>query len=155
MKKIILIILLLASFQAYAAPLVSKQPIEIDADALEVFQKESRAVFSGNVVAKQGEMRLTASKMVVFYKPGGGDDAIERIEVSGNVALNTPAESAKGQSGVYDTINEVVTLSGDVVLTRDNNILKGSKLVYNIATGRSKIVKDEGGRVRGLFVPSN
>lgn len=131
----------------------TKQPIEIDADSLEVLQKDKKAIFAGNVVAKQGTMVLTSNKMTVHYKPGGGDNAIRKIEVDGNVNLRNPKETAKGQRGVYDTENSVVTLEGDVVLTREQNILKGSKLIFNIATGQTQVIQGAGGRVRGLFVP--
>lgn len=158
MKKLILILAIIFSPTASLAAiegLDAKQPIAIDADALEVLQKEQKAIFSGNVVAKQGDMNLNADEMVVFYKPGGGDDSISKIEVVGNVRLSTKAETAKAQSGVYDTSNSVVILNGDVTLTKDNNILKGNKLTFNIATGQSKLEKGEGtgGRVRGLFIP--
>ena len=46
----------------------SKEPIKIDADKLDVFDKESRAVFAGNVVAVQGDSTMNARLMTVFYE---------------------------------------------------------------------------------------
>ena len=43
----------------------SKAPIEITSDSLEVRQAEQVAVFSGEVVAGQGTLRLTADKVTV------------------------------------------------------------------------------------------
>jgi len=145
-------------------------PIEINADTLEVFQEENRAVFSGHVVAIQGKVRLKADKMNVFYRGTGddgkkksaapGQDAIQKIEVTGNVFLSTPQETASGASGLYDVENQQIHLNDHVVLTRDKNVLKGDRLVYNFATGKSTIVggagtTQNGGkeRVRALFVP--
>jgi lipopolysaccharide export system protein LptA len=45
----------------------SKDPIEIESDKLEVFSKEQRAVYTGNVVAVQGETTIKAPTMIVFY----------------------------------------------------------------------------------------
>ena len=42
-------------------------PIEVTADTLEVEQEDSKAIFSGHVVAIQGDLRLTAEKMTVYY----------------------------------------------------------------------------------------
>lgn len=155
---------------AAAKPIIPGQtnnaPIEINADQLEVFQEENRAVFSGHVVAIQGDVRLKAEKMNVFYrqpdeKSGKGDqDAIKKIEVQGGVFLATPQETASGSSGVYDVENHAIILNDNVVLTRDKNTLKGDKLKYDFNTGKSTIVggvkSAQGGkpeRVRALFVP--
>ncbi|HZW48257.1 MAG TPA: LptA/OstA family protein, partial [Microvirga sp.] len=41
----------------------SKEPIKIDANKLDVFDKEGRAVFSGDVVAVQGESTMKCTSM--------------------------------------------------------------------------------------------
>jgi lipopolysaccharide export system protein LptA len=46
----------------------SKEPIKIDADKLDVLDKENRAVFTGNVVAVQGETTVRCTVMTVFYE---------------------------------------------------------------------------------------
>ncbi len=146
----------------------SKAPIEINADALEVQQEKNIAVFSGHVVAIQDKMRLKAEKMTVYYRsPDGenkksGQDAIRKIEVEGNVFMSTPDETASGLTGVYDVENNHITLNNKVVLTKGKNTLKGDKLVYDMATGKSVVsaagaAAGEKGkpkeRVRALFVP--
>jgi hypothetical protein len=46
----------------------SKEPIKIDADKLDVVDKENKAVFSGNVVAVQGETTVRCTVMTVLYE---------------------------------------------------------------------------------------
>lgn len=151
----------------------SKQPIDITADSLEVLQDKQVAIFSGNVLAVQGKMRLSANSMKVHYKNGGesksGEQGISKIEVDGKVYLSTPDESARGTKGIYDVDKERLTLSGDVVLTRGENIVKGAALEYDLASGRSRIIgggvtaeslktgegSGKGGRVKGRFVPES
>src|SRR3954470_10684609 len=48
----------------------NKAPIEVTSDSLEVQQQQNRAVFTGHVVAIQGDVRLTSDKMTVFYAGG-------------------------------------------------------------------------------------
>jgi lipopolysaccharide export system protein LptA len=184
MRHVFLIALYFTAFSAdalAAAPKTSKydtkQPIEINADELEVFQGENRAVFTGNVVAIQGMVRLKSDRMNVFYtasessktasknkakvkqETNPAQGGIDRIEVTGNVFLSTPTETASGTQGEYDVKGQEVRLSGNVVLTRDKNTLKGDRLVYSFATGKSLLTaggtaqngKKE--RVRALFVP--
>lgn len=142
----------------------SKAPIQIDADSLEVLQNQKKAIFSGNVIAKQAGMTLKAQRMTVYYSGGdaksaGPGKAISKIDVEGSVFLATAQETARGDSGNYDVVNDFVTLNGNVVLTRQNNVLKGSSLQYDIKNGRSKLIggvsTTGGGRVQGLFVPEN
>jgi lipopolysaccharide export system protein LptA len=159
-------------------------PIEVTSDALEVLQEENRAIFTGNVVVIQGEVRLKADKMTVHYAKGGakgntsetgkarrgaakaqGENAIRKIDAEGGVFLTTIEETASGRSGTYDVENQEIRLTGDVVLTRGKNVLQGEKLTYNFETGKSKIVSASadakegsgggGKRVRALFVPEN
>lgn len=151
----------------------SRQPIEITADSLEVMQQEQMAEFSGNVVAVQGNIRIASDRMKVFYRSGdeakGDAQAVSRIEVHGNVFISSPTETARGKQGIYDVDANHLTLMGDVVLTRGENVVKGETLKYDLTSGKSQIVGSgdtaggsagnaEGGkkgRVRGLFVPGS
>ncbi len=135
----------------------TNQPIEINADSLEVQQDNNVAIFRGNVDVKQGEIRLQAKELRVKYRQGGdngGDDgisgSIERIDANGDVFMSTPQETAKGDKGVYDLQSRQVTLTGKVVLTRGKNVIRGNKLVYNMINGHAQM---KGGRVKGIFVP--
>lgn len=144
----------------------SSKPVEITADSLEVLQVENKAIFTGDVQAKQGDLDIRSEKMTVYYKKGdkkqkGDASKISRVEIDKNVFISTKQETAKGDKGVYDVDASVITLEGNVTLTSLKNIVKGQKLVYNIKTGQSKMISGSGKsgvggkkeRVRGVFVP--
>jgi lipopolysaccharide export system protein LptA len=169
-----------AHAQTEPASLNSKLPIEISSDSLEVLQRENKAIFSGNVIAVQGTVRLKSDKMIVHYKqksqqpqpapaakpsatPSADMGAITQIEVEGHVLIATPQESAQGDKGDYEVATRTIHLFGsNVVLTRDKNIMRGTALEYNMETGRSILTngtdlvsgKSTGTRVRGVFVPN-
>ncbi len=141
----------------------SSQPVEITADSLAVNQENETAEFSGNVEATQGAIKLRADKMIVHYRSGqkreNNENSVSMIEVFGHVFLSTRDETAKGSKGKYDVDNKTITLTGSVALTQGEKVIKGDKLVYNIATGRSKLSSaptdtQKGGRVKGVFVPN-
>ena len=44
----------------------SKEPITIDADKLVYFDKEKKAIYSGNVIVVQGDTKMTSSVMTVI-----------------------------------------------------------------------------------------
>lgn len=141
-------------------PIDTSAPIEISADALEVLQAEQVAIFSGNVDAIQGDMRLQASNLRVHYSSGSGTGGeISRIDANGNVHVSSATETARGDSAVYNVVGEEVTMEGHVVLTQGGNVIQGDRLTIDLATGHSRIeggttMVSEGndsGRVRGVF----
>lgn len=182
MRKIIYYSLMLAFLTALpvyaadnAAPFglkggENKGPIEIDADTLDVHQDKQVAVFSGSVVAKQGNMTLKSDRMTVYYrdKAAVGEQKIQKIDVDGNVFITTPAESAKGSKGVYYVDQKIIRLFNNVTLTQGKNILNGDALEYDMTTGRSRVVSQAaasqipggavqsgGGRVKAVFTPDD
>jgi lipopolysaccharide export system protein LptA len=161
----------LALALAAGAPAAAQQvrhdttlPIEIAADSLEVRQEQQLATFSGNVDAVQGDLVLRADLLRVYYDQTDGeaeDAAVRRIEAEGNVVVSSPAETARGQRGSYDVAAGKVALAGQVVLTRDENVIRGDSLEIDLGTGVSRVVAavtaEEGARpdqrVRAVFVP--
>ncbi|WP_411956980.1 lipopolysaccharide transport periplasmic protein LptA [Paracoccus homiensis] len=123
-------------------------PVEVAADSLSVNQGDGSAVFTGNVVIGQGEMRLSADKVTVEYAQGG-QDRIKSLHAVGNVTLVSGADAAEAAEGVYQVETGQVTLSGQVVLTQGRNVLTGDKMVVNLATGAAQV----DGRVRSVLQP--
>ena len=145
-------------------------PIEITADSLEVVQDRKIATFAGNVDAVQGDLVLSADQLRVHYSddadaaPGPpGMGSIRRIEAEGNVFLSSPRETAQGDTGVYDVASNRLSLEGAVVLTQEENVIRGQRLEIDLVSGRSQIFaavpSTEGGtapqRVRALFTPES
>jgi lipopolysaccharide export system protein LptA len=149
------------------------QPIQIEAAALEVRDKEKNAVFVGNVVVTQGDTVMKCKELRVFYdqddpkggaktsakgssmkaaQPGpGGRQSIRRLEARGGVIVTTKDQTATGATGIFEMKTNTVTLSGGVVITQGANVLKGERLVVDLTTNFAKV---EGGRVQGLFSTS-
>jgi lipopolysaccharide export system protein LptA len=147
----------------------SSLPIEITADELEVKQQEQLATFTGNVDAVQGELVLSADRLRVYYygedeeAPAGASSSIRRIEADGNVFVSSPQETAQGAAGVYDVAGNQLSLEGSVVLTQDDNVIRGDRLEVDLVSGRSRVLaavpSAAGGeppqRVRAIFTPQS
>ncbi|MGF1503053.1 MAG: lipopolysaccharide transport periplasmic protein LptA [Paracoccaceae bacterium] len=146
----------------------NKAPIEITSDALEVRQSEQLAIFSGQVVAGQGTLRLTADRVVVRYDEDQTDSetgAIQNLSAEGNVFLSNGAETAQGSRAEYDVVEGMMFMTGQVLLTQGRNAVAGDRLRINMNTGVAQMVGNrtaEGapqaggqGRVRSVFVPSS
>lgn len=149
----------------------SKEPIKVDANKLEVFDKENRGVFSGDVVAIQGQTTVRCSVMTVFYSQnrqagqagqpapapaaaaaGAGQSSVRRIECQGPVSILSGTQSATANFMVYDAPADTVTLTGQVVISDCDNVQRGERVVYDVKTGRATVDAGAKGRVQGIFV---
>ncbi|HEY1153875.1 MAG TPA: LptA/OstA family protein [Pseudolabrys sp.] len=155
------------------------QPVQIEAATLEVREKEKQATFSGNVKVTQGDTGLRAKSLVVFYddnRDSGGDkktndknaskgqmtqatpgptgqQQIKRLEAKGGVIVTQKEQTVTGDIGVFDMRTNTVTMSGNVVMTQGQNVLRGDRLMVDLGTGVSRVEsgKSGNGRVQGLF----
>jgi lipopolysaccharide export system protein LptA len=128
-------------------------PVDISADRIEVQDKADRAMFTGNVVARQAEMTLTAPRVTVAYANAGGVK-IKRIDATGGVTVTSPGERASGDVGIYDTEKRLITLVGGVTLVRGDSRVAGGRLVIDLRSGRAVVDgggPGSGGRVTGRF----
>lgn len=157
-----------------SAPLLpggnSRDPINIDAQKLEWFDGEQKAVYSGDVVVVQGEGSLKASALTIFLQrdaaaagtaqpaagPGGGSSQIQRMEARGPVTVVQKDQVGTGDSGVYDKAQNKVFLIGNVTLSQGANVTTGDRLVYDLET-KAAVVESGGTqqRVKGLFIPGS
>jgi lipopolysaccharide export system protein LptA len=138
----------------------SNQPVDFDADRIELQDRQDRVVFSGNVVIRQGDLRLTADRTTVAYRDQDGL-TIERVDASGGVTVSRGTERATGAAAVYDLNRRIIVLSGGVTLNRGGDTLNGGRLVIDLNTGLSSVDgqsagnRGENGRVSGTFSVPN
>ena len=123
----------------------SGAPVEVTADALEVDQAAGTAVFTGDVVIAQGDLRLSAPQVEVTYGEESGD--ITRMQASGGVTFVTASEAAEAQTADYDLASGLLTLEGDVLLTQGASALSANRMVVNLETGTAQMT----GRVSTVF----
>ncbi|HMB09875.1 LptA/OstA family protein [Saliniramus sp.] len=138
----------------------STAPIRIDADRLDVFDRENRAVYAGDVVAVQGDTTIRCSELTIHFErnptSGNGDDtgdAIRRIDCAGPVTILSEDQVATGDQAVYDRASGQMVISGNVALSQGRNVTRGERLVYDIDRGVANVESGGTQRVRGLFVP--
>lgn len=155
------------------------QPIQIEAASLEMRDKKKEATFTGDVKVVQGDTTMKSKSLVVFYDGGGnnaapaagnakpapkapikaaqpgpgGSSAIRRLEARGSVVVTQKDQVVTGETAVFDTKSNLVTMLGGVVLTQGKNVLRGDRLVVDMTTGTSRVESDSG-RVQGLFQSS-
>jgi lipopolysaccharide export system protein LptA len=142
------------------------QPVRIRAATLEVRDKEKVATFTGDVHVTQGDTDMRCKVLVVFYEgdatqpstpaaqPGpDGQQQIKRMECKGQVVATQKDQVATGDRADYDVRSNTITMTGNVVVSRNQDVIRGKRLVVDLTSGVSN-VEAAGGRVEVLMQPS-
>lgn len=139
----------------------SDEPVNIEADRLDVRDKDQAAVFTGQVVVTQGESKLETKALTVFYTGGAQAGAaatgrsIRRLEADGGVVVSSKDQKATGSTGVFDMAANTIVMAGGVTVSQGPNVIKGDRLFVDLTKQTSRIeTGGNTGRVRGLFLPN-
>ena len=135
------------------------QPMELEADGQDcnVADVNSKCVFTGNVVIRQGTLDVRATRAEVAR---GRDGEIDQVVLTGNqVAMKQQMDdgtmmNARADRIVFEPRKEVLTLTGNFKVESPQGSNSGQKLVYNMATGQMQSGGD-GTRVRTVIQPRN
>ncbi len=132
-------------------------PISYQADSLEYSEADSRLILTGAVDLVQGDARLRANRLTIFFRPGSSDanqglgsGDIDRMIAEGEVYYIRPTQHARGDRAVYETSSDTVTFTGNVVVASDDNVIRGQTLVLQISAGRTTVSAQDGRRVQGV-----
>ena len=123
-------------------------PVEVTAESLRVNQDTGEAVFTGNVLIGQGEMRLSADSVTVVYAEGG-QSRIRSLNATGGVTLVSGPDAAEAAEAVYDVEKGTVVLTGDAIVTRGESVLAGDRIEVSLKDGTASV---QGG-VRTVLQP--
>lgn len=127
----------------------TRLPVEVTAENLTVNQADGTAIFAGDVLVKQGEMRLQAAEVRVEYGDTGSE--IERLLASGGVLIVNATDAAEASDAIYTIASGEVVMTGNVLMTQGKTAIKGQKLVINLKTGLGKM----SGGVTTTFLPGS
>jgi lipopolysaccharide export system protein LptA len=125
----------------------TRLPVEVTAENLTVNQTDGTAIFTGDVVVTQGEMRMQASEIRVEYDATG--KAIARLLATGGVIVVNATDAAEAAAADYTIATGEVVMTGGVLMTQGQAAIKGERLVINLKTGPGRM---EGG-VTTTFTP--
>ncbi|MFD1195212.1 LptA/OstA family protein [Seohaeicola saemankumensis] len=124
-------------------------PVEVTADSLSVSQQDGTAIFTGNVVIIQGEMRLAAPRVLVVYAEAteGQQGRIARLEATGGVTLVSGPDAAEAERADYNVDGGQVVMQGNVLLTQGGSALTSERMTVDLEGGTAQM----DGRVRTIL----
>jgi lipopolysaccharide export system protein LptA len=150
--RLLLIALFAALFYVQAPTMVTAQgasvafgtisqdtslPVEVTSDELSVDQGTGTAIFTGNVVIGQGEMRLSAQRVMVVYRDGA--EGIARLEATGGVTLVSGPDAAEAQRADYSIDDGTIVMSGNVLLAQGASALSADTMTIRLTDGTARM----------------
>jgi lipopolysaccharide export system protein LptA len=140
--------------------MTTPQDVVTARDTLEYWENKHQAVARGNAVAVHAEKRIQADVLVADFAPNKQNQMeIQIVHGYDHVVLTTTNDVVTGDRADYVVETGIVTVTGSVKMTRENNQLNGGYAVVNLNTGISRLYPAPPGgkavdrQVRGLFVP--
>ncbi|WP_203228027.1 LptA/OstA family protein [Roseovarius dicentrarchi] len=122
-------------------------PVEVTAENLDVDQTDGTAVFTGNVLIGQGQMRLSAPRVLVVYLENRS--GIARLSATGGVTLVSGDDAAEAQNADYDVQTGMIAMSGDVLLVQGATALTADNMAVDTVAGTARMT----GRVKTVLQP--
>lgn len=148
----------------------AKGPIDISANELELVDAQHLAIWRGDVDALQGQDRLRADVLNVYFNgqpsnaaqssssggaaPGRNWGKVDHMVAEGHVFFVSPTQTARGDHAVYDLTPDTITVTGDVIVVQGQNVIHGDKLLIDLKTNHATMVSGASTapqRVRGIF----
>lgn len=123
----------------------TKLPVEVTADNLSVDQETGTAIFTGNVLIGQGDMRLSAAKVLVVYR--AENKGIARLEATGGVTLVSGPDAAEAQRADYSIDQGTIVMTGEVLLAQGASALSADRMTVHLSDGTAQM----SGRVRTIL----
>lgn len=120
-------------------------PVEVTADNLNVNQVTGEAVFSDNVLIVQGEMRLSADRVLVVYN--SETNGIARLLASGGVTIVSGPDAAEAEQADYSIDDATILMTGDVLVAQGPSAISGERLLIRLDAGTAEM----SGRVRTIL----
>ncbi|MBE0598796.1 MAG: lipopolysaccharide transport periplasmic protein LptA [Desulfuromonadales bacterium] len=145
--------LIVSSVLAAEKPALPRQegPIDITSDRLEADDAAKTVRFLGQVVARQGDVTLTAQEMVIFLPPQG--EEIDRIEAFGDVRIVQGERVATGQKALYLNRQGEIHLTGSPKVHQGRDLIAGEEIIVYLNEERSVVKGGAESRVKAIFHP--
>lgn len=126
----------------------SNLPIKIKSNELSADNKGKTAVFTGKVVATQGDITILADKLSINYGVKKGE--VEKITADGNVRIIQENRTGIAAHAVYESKAGRMTLTGNPKVMQGLDTISGGIITYYIDEDRSVVT---GGRVEATIQP--
>ncbi len=149
---LVMLLTLLFAGMIAAAELMTKrgdQPLQIKSNELLTDSNSRTAIFSGKVIARQGDMTIYADRLKITYAAKERD--VELVEANGNVRIIQGINRGESSHAIYDNRKGTITLDGAPKVYQGENELTGSVITYYVDEQKSVVSGSKGERVQATI----
>lgn len=156
-RSLFTVLILLLPIQLFALSSDGQQPIEVEADSLEVREQENISVYTGNVRLNQGSLEFRCERLTLHF-----DDQNELVlmEMTGTPAtfrqLDDQQQELKGQAEQlqYRQSESILVLSGKARFSHKGDTIESNRIQVNTENESIQAGSSEpDNRVRMLIQP--
>lgn len=150
-KAFFLVLLFMPYVDVQAAQESSQAPIEVTSERMEALSAPRRVLFSGTVVASQGDIVMYADRMTIYFRENDND--VARIHAEGRVRIVQGERVATGDTGIFHRDEQMVVLSGNPRIIQGRDSVEGDEIIVYLQEERSIVKSREGAPARAIFHP--
>ena len=122
--------------------------IEAKSENLTIDSNAGTAIFSGNVEITRGKITLKAEKIIVSYSiDETSNRSLKQILAINDVFFIADGNLTQADKAIYNIKDNLLELSGNVLINQGSTKLSGNKLVLNLNTGKGSM----SGRVKAVM----
>ncbi len=129
------------------------QPLRIASDRLEADHKKSLITFTGNVIARQGEMTIYARQASVFYEKSPEGNEVREIVATGDVKIHQGDRVATAQKAVFLNGEQKIVLTGQPKVWQGKDMVSGERITFLLAEDKSLVEGGAQKRVEVILFP--
>ena len=131
----------------------SDQPLRITSQQLEADNKQLVITFTGNVVAKQGEMTIYADVARVYYEKKEEGNEVREIVATGNVRIQEADRLANCEKAVFTNAEQKIVLTGQPKVWQGKDMVSGEKIIILLEEDKSFAESGPDRRVEVILYP--
>lgn len=145
---LISILLMLLPAMALALPTDKDQPIDVEADGVDLDDRKGISIYKGNVVLTQGSIVIKADKVTVSQRDDGADKIVAEgrpVTFRQKIGGNKGTIKGRAKRTEYFANSETVYMIGDAILIQGKDTFKSDRITYD----RAKAVVKAGASAKG------
>ena len=132
---------------------LSAQPLRITSQQLEADNKNQVIIFTGNIIARQGDLVIHADVARVFYERREEGNEVREIVATGNVKVHQGDRIATGQKAQYLNAEQKIILTGQPRVWQGKDMVSGEKITVLLEEDKSLVESGPDRRVEVILYP--
>jgi lipopolysaccharide export system protein LptA len=140
-------------------------PMDVEANVLEIYETSKKALFTGNVIAQQGDMIIRTAELTAHYTGqagfgmSGSEDKtkgeVNKVEARRKVIIvSKDGRTAVADWADFDVKANTALLGGGVTVVRGKDVAEGPRLKIDLTTGMYRFELESGADVPSATAPA-